>query len=471
MNCSRKAIVDMRLSSAHQACVWTSCIKEFNELHEDKSNTCSRSSNDPELCKKVMKDDLLEVKEKYGDDRRTQIIPDEHEFNAEDFYPNDPVVITVSHLGYIKRTPLKEFREQARGGVGSKGAHTREKDFTEFIYPATMHQTMLFFTRFGRCYWLHCYDIPEGDKTSKGRAIQNLLNIETGDSVNAFLRLRGGGLDNEEFINNHYVVFATKRGTVKKTCLKEYSRPRANGVKAITIAEGDEVVDVRLTNGHNELILADRNGRAVRFDESKVRTMGRAATGVRGMMLDGDGDEVIGMIVVNDPEKETAMVVSENGYGKRSSIEDYRKTNRGGHGVKTMSITDKTGKLVALKNVTDINDLMIINKSGIVIRMAVADIRVMGRATQGVRLINLTKKNDVIASVCKVMSSELEATVEAESRQNMTKAEERFSEATNATAAPTDNQPATDDAAVDGDDSAQGNDAPQGDDQPLDFEK
>ena len=464
-----KAIVDMRLAQLTKLRT-DQLHQEFDELQK-QIEYLQQILDDPELCKKVMKDDLLEVKAKYGDDRRTQIIPDEHEFNAEDFYPNDPVVITVSHLGYIKRTPLKEFREQARGGVGSKGAHTREKDFTEFIYPATMHQTMLFFTRFGRCYWLHCYDIPEGDKTSKGRAIQNLLNIETGDSVNAFLRLRGGGLDNEEFINNHYVVFATKRGTVKKTCLKEYSRPRANGVKAITIAEGDEVVDVRLTNGHNELILADRNGRAVRFDESKVRTMGRAATGVRGMMLDGDGDEVIGMIVVNDPEKETAMVVSENGYGKRSSIDDYRKTNRGGHGVKTMSITDKTGKLVALKNVTDINDLMIINKSGIVIRMAVADIRVMGRATQGVRLINLTKKNDVIASVCKVMSSELEATVEAESRQNMTKAEERFSEATNATAAPTDNQPATDDAAVDGDDSAQGNDAPQGDDQPLDFEK
>ena len=372
--------------------------------------------SDPELCKKVMKDELLEVKQKYGDERRTEIIPDEHEFNAEDFYPNDPVVITVSHLGYIKRTALSEFREQARGGVGAKGAHTREKDFTEYIYPATMHQIMLFFTKKGRCYWLHCYEIPEGDKTSKGRAIQNLLNIDADDSVNAFLRLRGRGLEDLNFINTHYVVFATKNGTVKKTPLEAYSRPRANGVIAINIADGDEVVDVRLTNGHNDLILANRNGRAVRFDEETIRTMGRTATGVRGMRLDDGDDAVVGMIVVNDSETETVMVVSEEGYGKRSSVEDYRKTNRGGKGVKTLNITDKTGRLVAIKNVTDQNDLMIINKSGIVIRLAVADCRVMGRATQGVRLINLAKKNDVIASVCKVMSSELEATVEEESR-------------------------------------------------------
>ena len=371
---------------------------------------------DPELCKKVMKDELQEVKERYGDARRTEIIPAEHEFNAEDFYPNDPVVITVSHLGYIKRTPLSDFREQARGGVGSKGAHTRDKDFTEYIYPATMHQTMLFFTKKGRCYWLKCYEIPEGDKTSKGRAIQNLLNIDADDSVNAFLRLRGRWQENEEFVQNHYVVFATKNGTVKKTCLEAYSRPRTNGVIAINIVEGDEVVDVRLTNGDNELILANRNGRAVRFHERAVRTMGRVSTGVRGMRLDGDDDAVIGMIVVNDAESETVMVVSENGYGKRSQVEDYRVTNRGGKGVKTLAITEKTGRLVAIKNVTDDNDLMIINKSGIVIRLAVADVRVMGRATQGVRLINLAKKNDVIASVCKVMSSELEATVEEESR-------------------------------------------------------
>ena len=419
-----KAIVDMRLSQLTKLRL-DDLHAEYDEL-EKRINYLQQILDDPELCKKVMKDELNEVKQKYGDERRTQIIPDEHEFNAEDFYPNDPVVITVSHLGYIKRTPLKEFREQARGGVGSKGAHTREKDFTEFIYPATMHQTMLIFTRLGRCYWLHCYDIPEGDKTSKGRAIQNLLNLETGDSVNAFLRLRGGGLGDEEFVNSHYVVFATKNGTVKKTCLKEYSRPRANGVKALIISEGDEVVDVRLTNGSNELIIADRNGRAVRFDEDQVRTSGRAAMGVRGMMLDDDDDAVVGMIVVNDAEKETAMVVSENGYGKRSEIGEYRKTSRAKKGVKTIAVTEKTGKLVAIKNVTDENDLMIINKSGIVIRMAVANVRVMGRATQGVRLINLTKKNDTIASVCKVMSSELEATVEEESRQKWNETNEKL---------------------------------------------
>jgi DNA gyrase subunit A len=437
-----KAIVDMRLSLL-TGLQMEKLHAEYEDL-EKKIEYYNQILNDPELCKKVMKDDLLEVKEKYGDERRTQIIPDEHEFNAEDFYPNDPVVITVSHLGYIKRTPLKEFREQARGGVGSKGAHTREKDFTEFIYPATMHQTMLMFTKLGRCYWLHCYDIPEGDKTSKGRAIQNLLNIEPGDSVNAFLRIRGRGLENEEFNNSHYVVFATKNGTVKKTSLKEYSRPRANGIKALNIAEGDEVVDVRLTNGKNELILADRNGRAVRFDESEIRDMGRNATGVRGMVLDKD-DAVVGMIVVNDPVKENVMVVSENGYGKRSAIEDYRKTSRAKKGVKTIAITEKTGKLVAIKNVTDENDLMIINKSGIVIRMAVADVRVVGRATQGVRLINLSKKNDVIASVCKVMSSELEATVEEESRAQWNETNEKLDKDINSQSASS----ATDSADVD----------------------
>ena len=409
-----KAIVDMRLSQL-TGLRMDQLHAEYDEL-ERQIAYFQQILSDPELCKKVMKDELIEVKQKYGDARRTEIIPDEHEFNAEDFYPNDPVVITVSHLGYIKRTALSEFREQARGGVGAKGAHTRDKDFTEYIYPATMHQIMLFFTKKGRCYWLHCYEIPEGDKTSKGRAIQNLLNIDADDSVNAFLRLRGRGLEDQNFINTHYVVFATKNGTVKKTPLEAYSRPRANGVIAINISEGDEVVDVRLTNGHNELILANRNGRAVRFDEETIRTMGRTATGVRGMRLDGGDDAVVGMIVVNDSETETVMVVSEEGYGKRSSVEDYRKTNRGGKGVKTLNITDKTGRLVAIKNVTDQNDLMIINKSGIVIRLAVADCRVMGRATQGVRLINLAKKNDVIASVCKVMSSELEATVEEESR-------------------------------------------------------
>ena len=419
-----KAIVDMRLAQLTGL--------RMDQLHAEYDELLRQISylqsilDDPELCKKVMKDELLEVKDKYNDPRRTEIKPYEHEFNAEDFYPNDPVVITVSHLGYIKRTPLSEFREQARGGVGSKGARTREQDFTEYIYPATMHQTMLFFTRKGRCYWLKCYEIPEGDKNFKGRAIQNMLNIESDDSVNAMLRL--SGLDDEAFVNSHYVVFATKHGTVKKTCLEAYSRPRTNGVIAINIAEDDEVVDVRLTNGRNELIMANRNGRAVRFDENSIRTMGRVATGVRGMRLDDGDDEVVGMIVVNNPETETVMVVSENGYGKRSQVNDYRITSRGGKGVKTLSITDKTGRLVAIKNVTDSNDLMIINKSGIAIRLSVAECRVMGRATQGVRLINLSKKNDVIASVCKVMSSELEATVEEESRAQWTQKQEDIAE-------------------------------------------
>ena len=407
-----KAIVDMRLSQLTGLRV-DQLHAEFDELQKLIADLQEILDN-PERCKQVMKDELQEVKEKYGDPRRTEIIPDEHEFNAEDFYPNDPVVVTMSHLGYIKRTPLSEFREQNRGGVGAKGARTRDNDFTEDIYPATMHQTLLFFTRKGRCYWLKCYELPEGDRNAKGRAIQNMLNIESDDSVNAVLRLRG--LNDEEFLKNHYVVFATKQGLIKKTSLEAYSRPRANGVIAININEGDEVVDVRLTNGRNELILADRNGRACRFDESTVRSMGRVSTGVRGMKLDEGDDEVVGMIVVNDADKETVMVVSENGYGKRSEVEDYRKTNRGGKGVKTLNITEKTGRLVAIKNVTDQNDLMIINKSGIVIRLSVGECRVQGRATQGVRLINLAKKNDVIASVCKVMGSELEAQVTMESR-------------------------------------------------------
>ena len=399
-----KAIVDMRLSQLTGLRI-EQLHAEYQEL-EELIARLQLILDDPEECKRVMKAELEEVKEKFGDERRTEIIPDEHEFNAEDFYPNDPVVITVSHLGYIKRTPLSEFHEQARGGVGSKGANTRDKDFTEYIYPATMHQTMLFFTKKGRCHWLKCYEIPEGEKTSKGRAIQNLLNIDADDSVNAFLRVKG--LNDVDFIKNHFIVFATKNGTVKKTSLEAYSRPRTNGVNAITIAEGDEVVDVRLTNGKNQLIMANRNGRAVYFDENTVRTMGRTATGVRGMRLDGGDDAVVGMIVVNNPETETVMVVSETGYGKRSIVSDYRQTNRGGKGVKTLNITDKTGKLVAIKNVTDDNDLMIINKSGIAIRLAVANFRVMGRATQGVRLINLSKKNDVIASVCKVKTSDKE---------------------------------------------------------------
>lgn len=396
-----KAIVDMRLAQL-TGLNMDKLHKEYEDLQALIAYLQS-ILDDPELCKKVMKEELLEVKEKYGDERRTEIKYSSDEFNAEDFYPDDPVVITISHMGYIKRTALTEFREQSRGGVGSKGAQTRDSDFTEYIYPATMHNTLLFFTQKGRCYWLKCYEIPEGTKNAKGRAIQNLLNIESDDAINAVLRIKK--FDDEEFVKNHYVVFATKNGIIKKTCLDAYSRPRANGVIAINIADGDQVVGVRLTNGNNELIIANRNGRAIRFNENDVRVMGRVSTGVRGMRLDEGDDEVVGMVCVNDPQTETIMVVSEKGYGKRTGIEDYRKTAHGAKGVKTLSITEKTGRLVAIKVVTDENDLMIINKSGILIRLKVADVRVMGRATQGVRLINLTKKNDTIASVCKVMSA------------------------------------------------------------------
>ena len=440
-----KAIVDMRLSQL-TGLRMDQLHAEYEEI-EKRIAYLQQILDDPELCKKVMKDELQEVKEKYGDERRTEIKYSSEEFNPEDFYPNDPVVITISHLGYIKRTPLSEFREQARGGVGSKGAHSRDNDFTEYIYPATMHNTMMFFTNKGRCYWLKCYEIPEGAKNSKGRAIQNLLNIEADDSIKAFLRLRGS-LDDENFINSHYVVFATKNGLIKKTSLEAYSRPRANGVIAINVLDGDEVVGVRLTNGHNELLLADRNGRAVRFNENTVRAMGRVSTGVRGMKLDDGDDEVVGMVVVNKPDTETIMVVSENGYGKRSQVEDYRVTNRGGKGVKTLNITEKTGRLVAIKVVTDDNDLMIINKSGILIRLKVSECRIMGRATQGVRLINLTKKNDVISSVCKVMSSDLEALVEAESRKEWNATSEAIRN--DALAAPVESEYVQDDGADDG---------------------
>ena len=405
-----RAIVDMRLRQL-TGLQMDQLHKEYEDLMKQIAYLQSILS-DPELCKKVMKDELQEVKQKYGDERRTEIKYSSEEFNAEDFYPDDPVVITVSHLGYIKRTALSEFREQARGGMGSRGTQTREEDFAEYIYPATMHNTLLFFTQKGRCYWLKCYEIPEGGKTSKGRAIQNILNIEAGDAVNAVLRIKK--FDDKDFLSSHYVVFATKKGLIKKTCLEAYSHQRAKGVIAINILEGDQVVGVRLTNGNNELLLANRNGRAIRFNESELRPMGRGATGVRGMTLDGGDDEVVGLVCVNDPEKETIMVVSENGYGKRSDIEDYRKTSRGVKGVKTINITEKTGRLVAIKVVTDDNDLMIINKSGIIIRLKVADVRVIGRATQGVKLIDLTKKNDVIASVCKVRNNEEEEVAESE---------------------------------------------------------
>ena len=396
-----RAIVEMRLRQL-TGLMQDQLHAEYEDLMKQIAYFEEILSND-ELCKKVIKDELIEVKEKYGDKRRSEIVYASEEFNPEDFYADDQMVITISHLGYIKRTPLSEFHAQNRGGVGSKGSETRDEDFIEHIYPATMHNTMMFFTQKGKCYWLKVYEIPEGNKTAKGRAIQNLLNIDTDDMVTAYLRVKN--LNDTEFINNHYVLFCTKNGVIKKTCLEQYSRPRQNGVNAITIREDDRVIEVRMTNGNNEIVIANRNGRAIRFHESAVRQMGRTATGVRGITLDNDGqDEVIGMICIKNPEKETIMVVSEKGYGKRSDIEDYRKTNRGGKGVKTLNITEKTGKLVAIKSVTDENDLMIINKSGITIRLKVADVRIMGRATQGVRLIDLEKRNDHIGSVCKVTS-------------------------------------------------------------------
>ena len=405
-----RAIVEMRLRQL-TGLLQDQLHAEYDELMKQIAYYEEILVND-ELCKKVIKDELEEVKAKYGDPRRSEIVYASEEFNPEDFYADDEMVITISHLGYIKRTPLSEFRAQNRGGVGSKGSETRDEDFIEHIYPATMHNTMMFFTQKGKCYWLKVYEIPEGNKTSKGRAIQNLLNIEPGDVVTAYLRVKN--LNDTEFINSHYVLFCTKNGVIKKTLLEQYSRPRQNGVNAITIREDDRVIEVRMTNGNNEIVIANKNGRAIRFHESAVRDMGRTATGVRGITLDEDGeDEVVGMICIKDPQKETIMVISENGYGKRSDIEDYRKTNRGGKGVKTLNITDKTGKLVAIKSATDDNDLMIINKSGITIRLRVADVRIMGRATQGVRLIDLEKRNDHIGSVCKVTTEEEEEAEEA----------------------------------------------------------
>lgn len=370
-----------------------------------------------ELRMEIIKNELIEVKEKFGDERRTEIVYASEEFNPEDFYSDDEMIITISHLGYIKRTALAEFRAQGRGGVGSKGSDSRDEDFIEYIYPASMHNTMMFFTQKGRCYWLKVYEIPEGTKNSKGRAIQNMLNIEPDDKVNAFIRVKG--LDDKEYITSHYIIFCTKNGVIKKTSLEAYSRPRSNGVNAITIREDDKVIQVRLTDGDSEVVMANRNGRAIRFHESKVREMGRTATGVKGMQLDEDGeDEVVGMICVKKDSGESILVVSQQGYGKRTSLDDengepiYRITNRGAKGVKTLNVTDKTGKLVAIKSVTDVNDLIIINKSGITIRLRMEDVRVMGRATQGVRLINLEKRNDEIASVCKVLSEKEEESVE-----------------------------------------------------------
>lgn len=403
-----RAIVEMRLRQLTGL--------EQDKLHSEYSEIqkliayLNEILNDEVLCMQVIKDELVEVRDKYGDVRRSEIVYSDIEMNPEDFYADDEMIITISHLGYIKRTPLSEFKAQHRGGVGVKGSETRDADFVEYIYPASMHNYMLFFTQKGRCYWLRVFDIPEGSKNSKGRAIQNMLNIEAEDKVNAFIRIKG--LNDTEFVNNHFLVFCTKQGVIKKTSLAAYSRPRQNGVNAITIREDDKVIEVLLTDGNSEILIANRNGRAIRFHESDVREMGRTATGVRGMRIDEDPtDEVIGMIAMSkDAPEETIMVVSELGYGKRTRLNDedgepvYRITSRGGKGVKTMSITDKTGKLVSISNVTDENDLMIINKSGITIRVKVDNLRVMGRATQGVKLINLGKRNDQIASVCKVMS-------------------------------------------------------------------
>ena len=413
------AIVEMRLRQL-TGLEQDKLHAEFQQVEEAIRRFKEILSN-REVCMQVITDELNEVKEKYGDERRTDIVYANEEFNAEDFYADDEMIITISHMGYIKRTPLTEFRAQNRGGVGAKGSDTRDEDFIEYIYPASMHNYMLFFTQKGRCYWLKVYEIPEGAKNSKGRAIQNLLNIESDDKVNAFIRVKQ--LQDPEYNTTHNLVFCTRNGIIKKTKLEAYSRPRQNGVNAINIVEGDQLIEVRLTDGNSHLVLANRNGRAITFHESTVREMGRVATGVRGMRLDEDGqDAVIGMIVVNNFQEDTVMVISEQGFGKRSIAEDYRITNRGGKGVATMKITEKTGKVVAIKNVSDENDLVIINKSGITLRMKVADVRVMGRATQGVRIINLEKRNDEIASVCKVLSAtdEIENVAEETVAENPT---------------------------------------------------
>ena len=397
-----QAIVDMKLGQL-TGLAQDKLHAEYDSLMEN-INYLNTILNNPEVCNNVIREELIAVRDKYGDERRTEIEYSDEEFNAEDFYADDEMIITISHLGYIKRTPLADFRAQNRGGVGAKGSNTREEDFIEYIYPASMHNYMLFFTQKGRCFWLKVYEIPEGTKSSKGRAIQNMLNIDSDDKVNAFIRVKK--LDDTEFINSHYLVFATKKGIIKKTILEAYSRPRVNGVNAIVIREDDKVIDVCLTDGKNEIILANRNGRAIRFNEEKVRCMGRVSTGVRGMQLDDENDEVVGMIALPEDTQNSIMVVSEQGFGKRSNLDDYRITNRGGKGVKTINITEKTGKLIAIKSVNDHNDLVIINKSGITLRLKLKNVRIMGRATQGVTLINLEKRNDEIASVCKVMSEE-----------------------------------------------------------------
>lgn len=395
-----RAIVEMRLRQLTNL--------EQDKLRDELEELRKRIAfledilNNPVTCRKVIEDELIEVREKFGDERKTEIEYSAEEMNAEDFYADDPMIITISHFGYIKRTPLIEYRTQARGGVGAKGSETRDEDFIERVFEATNHNYMLFFTEQGRCYWLRVFEIPEGSKNSKGRAIQNLLNLGPDNRVQAIIRVTK--LKDPEYNETHNIVFATKNGVVKKTALKEYSRPRTNGVIAINLLENDQLIDAVLTEGDSEIILANKNGRAIRFNENQVRNMGRPSTGVKGMTLDGPEDGIVGMICMRTGANDNVLVVSEKGMGKRSELDDYRITHRGGKGVKTMNITDKTGKLIAIKNVNDDNDLVIINKSGIMIRMKVTDLRVMGRNTQGVRLINLEKKNDEIASVCKVQT-------------------------------------------------------------------
>ena len=402
-----RAIVDMRLR-ALTGLESDKLRAEFDELMKTIQYLEGLLADDNRLMQ-VVKDELLEVKEKFGDPRRTEIVFSSEEFNPEDFYADDEMIITISHLGYIKRTPLSDFRSQARGGVGSKGSTTREEDFIEYIYSASMHATLLLFTTKGRCFWLPVYKIPEGAKSTKGRAIQNILNIEADDRITACIRIKKLQKD-PEFVASHYLVFATQQGMIKKTPLEAYSNPRSKGVFAIKLNEGDSVVSVRLTNGKTEILLANKGGRAIRFPESKVRSMGRVTTGVRGMILDEGGeDAIVGMVALKDPEKETILVVSECGYGKRTTLDSYRITNRGGKGVKTMQITEKTGSLVDFRSVTDELDLMIINRSGVAIRMPMSSINVIGRATQGVKLINLSSRGDEIASVCIVASEEAEA--------------------------------------------------------------
>ena len=401
-----RAIVEMRLRQL-TGLEQDKLRAEFDEIEKLIAHLNEILDNE-DVCMNLIKEELWEIKEKYGDERKTDIVYASEDLNPEDFYADDEMIITISHMGYIKRTPLAEFKAQGRGGIGVKASDTRDEDFIEYIYPASMHATLLFFTSKGRCFWLQVYQIPEGARTSKGRAIQNLLNIEKDDKVQAFIRVKKLTTDTE-FVNSHYLLFCTKKGIVKKTCLKEYSRPRQNGVNAITLREDDDLIQVCMTNGRQQVVLGNRNGNAIRFNEDKVRVMGRTASGVKGMELDDENDEVVGMICLKDITKETILVVSEQGYGKRSNPEDYRITNRGGKGVRTLNITEKTGKLVAILNVTDENDLMIINKSGVTIRVNVDSLSILGRATQGVRLINLDKRNDEIASVCKVLSEPVEA--------------------------------------------------------------